>query len=103
MTGNSLFCSINQCLYEISKILKGDLYFENEIKEKCDQLDCQVLNTSHVLKIEIKSFECDSKIGRQLDGILKGRLVNKFIENGNRRGIHHGTFEWYRIPDFVII
>ncbi|MDX1373723.1 MAG: hypothetical protein R3321_14715, partial [Nitrososphaeraceae archaeon] len=67
------------------------------------KLNCMVLNTSHVLKIEIRSFECDSKTGRQLDGILKARLVNKFIENGHRRGIHFGTFEWYGFHDFIIL
>jgi hypothetical protein len=55
------------------------------------------------MKIEIKSFECDSKIGRELDDILKARLINKFIENGHRRGIHSGTFEWYKSPDYVIL
>ena len=103
MNENNIFCSVNQCLYEISKVFKGDLYFESEIKEKCDQLDCIVLNTSHVMKVEIKSFECDSKVGRQLDGVLKARLFTKFIENGQRRGIHFATFEWYKSSDFVIL
>lgn len=79
MTDNSFMCSVNQRLYEISKTLKGDLYFDNKMKEKCDKLNCMVLNTFHVLKIEIRSFECNSKIGRELDSILKARLVNKVI------------------------
>lgn len=100
---NSINCSINQCLYEISKTMFGELHFENETKEQCDNLGCVIITTSHILKTEIQSFQCDSGRIPNIDGILKSRLIHRFIENGNNRGKHHGTFEWYRLPDFVII
>jgi sialic acid synthase SpsE len=44
---NSINCSINQCLYEISKTMFGELHFENETKEQCDNLGCVIITTSY--------------------------------------------------------
>lgn len=73
------------------------------LSQNYEQLDCIVISTSHVKKIKIKSFECDSKTRKQLDKILKARLINKFIEHGNIRLIHCGTFEWYESSEFGIL
>jgi hypothetical protein len=100
---NNINCSVNQCLYEISKTMFGNLYFEIETKEQCDRLDCVIINTSHIMKAEVKSFQCDSSKIPNIDGIIKSRVLHRFIESGNNRGKHHGIFEWYTSPDFIIL
>lgn len=84
------------CLSELSKDLTGELRLLESEKEQCRELDCTTLETVHQLELRVARHDCDSDVGRLLDGTLHaGDLVHKFVGgDGNRRGVHEGSFRW---------
>jgi hypothetical protein len=84
------------CLSELSKDLTGELRLLESEKEQCRELDCTTLETVHQLELRVARHDCDSDVGRLLDGTLhSGDLVHKFAGgDGNRRGVHEGSFRW---------
>jgi len=84
------------CLDEISKNVNGDLVIVDADDHVCRKLDCKTLTVEHLLRVEISSHDCDSKIGSLLDGRLSSRdLTTVFVDgSGLRRGTHVGTFVW---------
>jgi hypothetical protein len=84
------------CLSSLSKDLEGELRLLESEQEKCRALDCVTLETVHQLELRASRHDCDSRTGGLLDGTIhSGDLVHKFEDgDGNRRGIHEGTFRW---------
>jgi hypothetical protein len=84
---------INECLYELSKDLKGEIVLGNAYEEKCRRLDCVSFKTYHKLDVKVLSHSpCDSKKGKVLDGRLIAKIIHGLINNGEGRGAHHGRF-----------
>jgi hypothetical protein len=93
------------CLSEVSKDLAGDLRLLESQREECANPKCRTLKTVHLLELEARSHKpCDSRPGRLLDGVFSVRdLTHAFARgDGNRRGIHAGTFRW-RGRDILVI
>ena len=85
---------INECLYELSKDLKGELTLGQANDEKCERLNCTSFKTTHKLEAELSSHpQCDSKEGKVLDGRLIVKIVHGLINNGQGRGAHYGRFQ----------
>jgi hypothetical protein len=84
------------CLSPLSKDVKGELDLVHSERESCRTLRCKTLETQHHLKLAVSRHDCDSDPAGLLDGTLaSGDLVHKFADgDGNRRGIHEGTFRW---------
>ena len=84
------------CLSELSKNLEGELRPVESERETCRRLRCVTLETVHHLDLKVSSHDCDSAVGKLLDGKLSsGQLVHKFEDgDGNRRGVHEGPFRW---------
>lgn len=83
------------CLSALSKNLKGELHLEESERERCRPRNCITLEALHTLRLEVHSHDCDSSVGKLLDGRLGARLVHKFLDgDGNNRGVHEGSFRW---------
>ncbi len=84
------------CLDELSKDVKGDLMIVEAERHECRELECRTLTVQHVLRAELGSHQCDSKLGQQFDGRFTSRdLTTVFVDGtGMRRGMHTGTFVW---------
>jgi hypothetical protein len=83
------------CLDELSKDVRGDLHLVEARKHECREEDCLTLTAEHLLRLELTSHTCDSALGALLNGRLVSKdLVSVFAGNGNRRGMHTGTFVW---------
>ena len=83
------------CLHDVSKDVRGELDQNVEEHEKCGVPECRTLKTVHRLKVEVRGHDCDSGLGKLLDGTLVvDRLVTAFEEDGHHRGIHAGDFQW---------
>jgi len=56
----------------------------------------QDLTAEHLLRIEVSSHPCDSRLGRQFDGRITSRDLTTVFANGSgvRRGMHSGNFLW---------
>jgi hypothetical protein len=81
------------CVKPISKDLRGGLDLADSDIETCKKLDCETLEAINRFRFEVGGHDCDSEIGRLLDGILIGSMVHKFTEaNGERRGVHEGVW-----------
>ncbi|HEX8083557.1 MAG TPA: hypothetical protein VF529_04650 [Solirubrobacteraceae bacterium] len=82
------------CLKPMSKDMRGELDLVESELEQCEKLDCETLEARHRFKFEVGGAgECDSEIGRLLDGVLYGTLTHKFVDgNGMRRGVHEGSW-----------
>jgi hypothetical protein len=87
---------LTYCLNNVSKNLAGELIPVDQERRACEDPTCETLVTQHVLVVEVSSHECDSEIGRGLDGRLVVRdLTHVFTDADPRlRGIHTGTFAW---------
>lgn len=94
---------INECLYELSKDLKGRIILGRTNEEKCEKLDCVSFKTCHKLEVELSSHPpCDSKKGKVLDGSLIATIVHGLINNGEGRGAHHGKFQLSSISGTIV-
>ncbi|HEX5719309.1 MAG TPA: hypothetical protein VF179_24315 [Thermoanaerobaculia bacterium] len=83
------------CVHNVSKDVRGELVRNVTEFEKCAEPGCLTLKTVHDLKVEVRSHDCDSKLGQLLDGTLVvERLVTAFEEDGLHRGVHAGDFVW---------
>jgi hypothetical protein len=84
------------CLDEVSKDVKGELSIIDADAHECRKLDCKTLTVEHLLRAELSSHNCDSELGRKLDGRLTARdLTTVFVDgSGLRRGMHAATFVW---------
>jgi hypothetical protein len=85
------------CLSELSKNLEGDLRLLESEREDCASPKCRTLKTMHLLELRVQSNRpCDSRPGRLLDGTFTVRdLTHAFARgDGNRRGVHAGSFRW---------
>jgi hypothetical protein len=84
------------CVSPLSKDLEGELSLVHSERESCRALRCKTLETQHHLKLGVSAHDCDSEIGKLLDGTLaSGDLAHKFADaDGHRRGVHEGTFRW---------
>jgi hypothetical protein len=84
------------CVSPLSKDLEGELGLVHSERERCRTLRCETLETQHHLKLGVSAHDCDSEVAKLLDGTLaSGDLAHKFADaDGNRRGIHEGTFRW---------
>src|SRR5687768_16111827 len=84
------------CVTPLSKDLEGGLDLVHSERESCRTLRCKTLETQHHLKLRVARHDCDADVAKLLDGTLaSGDLVHKFADaDGNRRGIHEGTFRW---------
>ncbi|HEV3000632.1 MAG TPA: hypothetical protein VGW75_07825 [Solirubrobacteraceae bacterium] len=81
------------CVEPISKNLTGALDLVESALERCEKLECESLETYHRFRFEVGGHDCDSEIGRLLDGLLHGTLVHKFAEGkGTMRGVHEGSW-----------
>ncbi|WP_208721155.1 hypothetical protein [Corallococcus aberystwythensis] len=82
------------CLSELSKDLEGSLRPVEAVREKCRPLRCVTLETLHQLDLRVSGHACDSSLGKLFDGQLNSlQLVHKY-KDGERRGVHEGTFRW---------
>jgi hypothetical protein len=87
---------INECLYELSKSLKGRITLVKSKQGKCDKLKlkCVSFKTLHKLDITLSSHQpCDLKNGGLLDGTLTAELIHGLINDGEGRGAHYGKFQ----------
>jgi hypothetical protein len=85
------------CLSEVSKNLEGELRLLESEREECASPKCRTLKTMHLLQLEVQSNRpCDSRPGRLLDGTFTVcDLTHAFARgDGNRRGVHAGSFRW---------
>lgn len=84
------------CLDEISKNASGELRLIDAEVRKCEKLGCQTLTAEHVLRLRLESHDCDSQLGKGLDGTLISKdLTSAFVDgSGERRGMHTATFSW---------
>lgn len=83
------------CVHNVSKDVRGELDLNVSQFEKCAEPGCVTLKTVHGLKVDVGGHDCDSKLGKLLDGILVvDRLVTAFEEDGLHRGVHAGDFIW---------
>jgi hypothetical protein len=84
------------CLDSLSKDLDGELRLVESEEERCRERDCTTLETLHQLELRVARHDCDSDAGAALVGTLHSAgLVHKFEDgDGNRRGIHEGSFRW---------
>jgi hypothetical protein len=84
------------CLDELSKDARGELGFLDADRYECREEECVTLAAEHTLSLELTSHQCDSKLGALFDGRLVSKdLVSVFVDgNGERRGMHTGTFLW---------
>jgi hypothetical protein len=87
---------LTYCLNDVSKNLAGELIPVDQERRACEDPPCETLVTQHVMAVEVSSHQCDSEIGRGLDGRLVVRdLTHVFTGADPRlRGIHTGTFMW---------
>lgn len=84
------------CLDELSKDLEGELGLLTSDRVICQKLDCATLVTEHQLRAKVWSHDCDSDLGRRLDGELFVRELTTVFAHGSgkHRGFHAGTFRW---------
>ena len=71
------------CVHNVSKDVRGELDLNVSELEKCAKPECRTLKTVHRLKVEVRGHDCDSQLGKLLDGTLEvERLVTAFkLEN----------------------
>ena len=50
------------CLNALSKNVEGDLRPLHAERERCEPLECETLKTEHLLLLEVKRYECDSRV-----------------------------------------
>ena len=83
-------------LFELSKDLEGELSEPEGRMHVCPEDDCRTLTTDQELELRLNSHDCDSEVGRLFDGRLRSPdLVTLYVDgDGNRRGMHTGTFTW---------
>jgi len=83
------------CVGAVSKNLFANLRLERRERQRCADRRCVTLKTLHWLQLEMSPYECDSRIGRRLTGLITvKRLVTAFDRNGIGRGVHSGDFVW---------
>lgn len=83
------------CVHNVSKDVRGELDLNVSQIEKCLTPECRTLKTVHGLKVDVGGHDCDSSLGKLLDGTLVvDRLVTAFEEDGLHRGVHAGDFRW---------
>jgi hypothetical protein len=83
------------CVHDLSKDVRGELDLNDSELEKCVAPECRTLKTVHRLRVEVRGHDCDSHLGKLLDGkLVVDRLVTAFEEDGHHRGIHAGDFRW---------
>ena len=93
---------IAECVYEVSKELKGQLNGIKVNSETCDKLQCITLKTEHELQSEVSSHLCDSAQGKKLDGKIHARIIHGLVNDGKGRGAHYGKFELFSITGIVV-
>jgi hypothetical protein len=94
---------INECLYELSKSLKGKITLLNSKEEKCDKLKCVSFKTLHKVDVRLSSDQsCDSKNGKLLDGRLTAKIIHGLINDGEGRGAHYGKFQLTSISGYIV-
>jgi hypothetical protein len=94
---------INECLYELSKNLKGRITLTQSKEEKCDKLRCVSFKTIHKLDVKLYSHQpCDSKNGKLLDGRLTAKIIHGLINNGEGRGAHFGRFQLTSVSGNIV-
>jgi hypothetical protein len=92
-----------QCLYTLSKDLRGEVGEPEAERRQCRETECMTLTTVQPLRVEVTSHDCDSRIGLLLDGKFEVQdLVHVFDGDGSRRGIHSGTFRWASAGGLII-
>ncbi|MEL6983257.1 MAG: hypothetical protein AAFO29_12605 [Actinomycetota bacterium] len=83
------------CLSAVSKNLSGDLHRLAGKRQDCDEPDCVTLKTVHALRVDVSSYDCDSEVGKRLDGrFVVPNLVHALDTEGHGRGLHTGSFLW---------
>ncbi len=83
------------CLNEVSKNLRGDLRRLAIKRRECDDPKCVTLKTVHALRVEVRSYDCDSNVAKRMDGqLVIPRLVHALNNDGHGRGTHTGSFIW---------
>jgi hypothetical protein len=84
------------CLNALSKNVEGDLRPLHAERERCEPLECETLKTEHLLLLEVKRYECDSRVAELFDGRIVVKDLATAYEDGdaNRRGFHGGEFRW---------
>jgi hypothetical protein len=84
------------CLDELSKDVKGDLVIIDADVHECRELECKTLTVEQLLRVEVSSHLCDSRLGTQFDGRITSRDLTTVFVNGSgmRRGMHTASFVW---------
>jgi hypothetical protein len=87
---------IKFCMSEVSKELKGQFTVLDRDLQECKDPPCKTLKGLIAVEAEVNPHKpCDSRISGILNGMIKGELAFAYIEDGTRRGIHAGEFEWH--------
>ena len=58
------------CVAAISKNLFANLRLVRRDRQRCPDRHCITLKTVHWLQLEMSPYECDSKTGRRLNGLI---------------------------------
>ncbi len=90
-----LFFKEEVCMMPVSKNLNGRIEQIDKDLQKCRQPACETLKAMHAIQLDAKTNRpCDSVAARTLDGLLSGKLLFAFIEEGKNRGYHIAKFDW---------
>ena len=85
------------CLDAVSKDVEGRLMLLAAEDEECRRLDCKSLTTRHAVRARLVAHDCDSDLGRRLDGALMLDRLTTVFQDGDPagRGVHAGEFRWF--------
>jgi len=87
------------CVDALSKDVEGELeLLEDLAPHTCRGLRCRTLTAHQEIEVKVSAHDCDSELGRLLDGPLTISPLTTVYEDGDprRRGIHAGEFRWGR-------
>jgi hypothetical protein len=92
------------CLSALSKDLFLNLRLEGRERQRCADRRCVTLKTVHALNVEMSPHECDSPLGRRVNGFITvRRLVTILERDGLGHGVHAGDFLWSKGSSLRII
>src|SRR5262245_18696962 len=77
------------CVGAVSKNVFANLRREAHNRIRCPDRRCDTLKTIHWLQLKLNPYECDSKFGKSINGLITvKRLVTLLDKDGTGRGIH---------------
>ena len=84
------------CLHELSKNIDGRVFVLNADRKSCTHPPCESLVLVQSLRLSLSPHDCDSAIGRLLEGMLTAwNLTTAYtgLTEGHR-GVHAAEFYW---------